>query len=568
MDSLITLLTSGTTVAVIASLILITALLAYLAWFRPACNSLLAGLKVLNTALTKNEHGWIEAQDKVKTVLKSFPFLAPSWFETEERVVLIQVNGVRKSVMFGSPKDLWNHSSLLSRRFNISLAEAVPNILVGIGLLFTFIFLTIALVEATSALGPEVSSEAMKIAISKLLSAAGGKFLTSLAGLFASIIWTFMSKHSLNEIIKATDELLDKLGKIVPGNGAELLLYQQFEISKDQQGLVEELLVESREQTGTFKRVETDLAVSIASAINKSFTPQMESMTDKLVTAIEGLSEKLGSMNQEALQKMLEDFANMLKNETANEMAALRTTLQELADQLAGAGEAIGTGAAGAADSINDAGALLVARVQEIAQNLNLGATNLENAASSVKLAMNDLEITVMEASNIGKRGAIFITGALETAGNTVQQLSDISGGLTEASQAIESVGGQISNVVDTVEELSREQRAVVLAVKEVAPTALAAVERVTGVLDQAASQTLSVMQQTKTSMESTASTLSKTVASITEGVTVYTLQIAELHRKMDGELARAVGSFDKGVSELSESVEELAEVMQSKKKN
>jgi hypothetical protein len=36
----------------------------------------------------------------------------------------------------------------------------------------------------------------------------------------------------------------------------------------------------------------------------------------------------------------------------------------------------------------------------------------------------------------------------------------------------------------------------------------------------------------------------------------------------MDSELARAVGSFERGVSELSESVEELSEVMQTKKKN
>jgi hypothetical protein len=568
MNSFITLITSGSTVAAIASLILFTAFLAYLGWFRPACKSTLAGLRALIVALSKSEHGWMEAHDKAKIVLKTFPFLTSSWIETEERVVLVQVNGIRKGVMFGTPKDLWNHSSLLSRRLNIGLAEAVPNILVGIGLLFTFIFLTIALVEATSALGPNVSSEAMKIAISKLLSAAGGKFLTSLAGLLASIVWTFMSKRELNEISKASDELLDTLVKIVPGNGAELLLHQQFEISKEQLGLGEELLIESREQTGTFKRFETDLAVSIAGAINKSFAPQMEVMTNKLVSAIDDLSEKLGTMNQEALQKMLEDFANMLKNETATEMAALRTTLEQLADRLSGAGEVIGTGVTGAAEAINDAGALLVARVQEIAENLNVGATNLESAASSVKLAMNDLEVTVMEVSNIGKHGSIFITDALEAAGNTVQQLCDISGGLTEASQAMAAAGGQISNVIDTVEELAREQRAVVLAVKEVAPTALSAVERVTGVLDQAASQTLSVMQQTKTSMESTASTLTKTVASITEGVGVYTFQVAELHRKMDSELARAVGSFERGVSELSESVEELSEVMQTKKKN
>jgi hypothetical protein len=35
----------------------------------------------------------------------------------------------------------------------------------------------------------------------------------------------------------------------------------------------------------------------------------------------------------------------------------------------------------------------------------------------------------------------------------------------------------------------------------------------------------------------------------------------------MDEQFAKAVGSFDKGVTELSESVEELAEVMQTRTK-
>jgi ABC-type transporter Mla subunit MlaD len=180
---------------------------------------------------------------------------------------------------------------------------------------------------------------------------------------------------------------------------------------------------------------------------------------------------------------------------------------------------------------------------------------------------MNDLEVTVVEASNLGKKGVLVFNAALANASETVDKLSNASSGRAHASQAIESVGGKISDVVDTVEELSREQRAVVMAVKEVAPTALAAVERVSGVLNQAAQQTLGVMEQTKQSMETTANTLGRTVASITEGVTVYTDQVAQLHIKMDEQFAKAVGSFDKGVTELSESVEELAEVMQTRTK-
>lgn len=573
MDFILNFLSNSPEVTAIAVLILASSWIAYMVWFRSTVREITTGLYKLTVDVGQDVDGWQGCNERVVQSIKKYPRLAGSWLETQERVTAVPVGDKTVHVMFGLPRDVWNPQTLLGRTFNLSLADAVPNILVGVGLLFTFFFLSVALTETTAVLGGAADAKQTQGAIEALLKVAGAKFLTSLAGLLSSIVWTFYAKKEMARLALASEHFLEALGRAVPANGGELIMQQQLHFAgrshanaEDVLGLTEELLNESREQTGTFKRFETDLAVSLAGAINKAFTPQMEAMTTKLVSAIEGLSEKLGTMNQDALQKMLEDFANMLKQETATEMADLRATLQELATKLSGAGTAFGEGATGAAEAINEAGVMLVERVQQIAQNLSDGATNLEGAAGSIKLAMNDLEVTVMEASNIGKRGSVFVNEALETAANTVERLGAVSGGLAEASKAMESVGGRIADVVDTVEELSREQRAVVLAVKDVAPTALAAVERVTGVLDQAANQTLGVMQQTKQSMESTAVTLGKTVASITEGVTVYTDQVAELHRKMDGQFAKAVGSFDKGVSELTESVEELAEVMQRKK--
>lgn len=567
MNAFITFLTTSPEVTVFAGLIWLAAVGAYFLWYRPAVRSVATGLRRINAALSQRPIEWPDAQGRVRTALKDHPNFASSWLETHERVIELSVAGKPKAAMFGTPRDLWNPAELLSRNFNFGLAETVPNILVGVGLFFTFVFLSWALVDTTAALTPGISSDQTQQAISKLLRVAGGKFLTSLAGLSASIIWTYQSKRALSDLGKACDDFLEALAKVVSFNGGEAVLLKQIELAGDSVGLTEELLTEAREQTGTFKRFETDLAVTLAGAITKSFSPQMEAMTAKLVSAIDGLSEKLGSMNQDALKKMLEDFAGMLKQATDSEMTQLRTTLTELSTKLEGAGVTLGKGATGAAEAINEAGAQLVVRVQEISQNLATGATNLEVAAGSIKLAMNDLEVTMLEASNVGKKGAIFVNEALEKAGNTINDLSALSGGLVDAAGSLQAVGGKIAEVVDNVEELSREQRIVVSAVREVAPTALAAVERVTGVLDQAAKQTLGVMQQTQQSMESTATTLSKTVASITGGITSYTDEVAKLHREMDGQLAKAVGSFDKGVSGLEEAVEELAEVMQKNKR-
>jgi len=561
MNSLLPFLTGSPEVTAFAGLILVIALLAYLAWYRPAAISVKKGLDEMSAALVKDPGNWSDAKQSVTKVLKSRPHLASSWLETQERVVEISVGGQPRAVMFGSPKDLWNSSALLSRRFNFGLSEAVPNILVGVGLFFTFVFLSWALVDTTAVLAQSNSTaKETEDAISELLMVAGGKFLTSLAGLLASILWTFQSKRLLKAVDAASDAFLISLAKLVPTNAGELMTLKQIDMAAEASSLNEELLSEAREQTGTLKRFETDLAVSLAGAINQAFSPQMEAMTNKMVAAIDGLSEKLGSMNQEALEKMLEDFAAMLKQGTESEMAQLQATLTDLSQKLEGAGVSLGKGAEGAANAINEAGAQLVSRVQEISENLARSATNLDTAAGSVKLAMNDLEVTMLEASNAGKRGALFVNEALDKAAMTVDNLGSLSEGLGDAARSLQGVSGKVAEVVDNVEELSSEQRAVVAAVRDVAPAALAAVERVTGVLELAANQTLGVMQQTKQSMESTAATLGKTVASITEGVTQYTDQIADLHRKMDGQLAKAVGSFDKGVNELSESVEELDE--------
>ena len=567
-----------------AVVILVGAAAAYGLWFRPPTERLKQGLDALAKALARPAEGWQSAREHARAVIKDYPELGSAWAETEERAIALPHGQRTIPVMFGAPRDIWSVNQLLVRRINVSLAEAVPNLLVGLGLLLTFFFLTLALTQATSALVSQSGQQAdLLLATRGLLSAAGAKFLTSLAGLLASIVWAIAARRRMAALTRAAEDVLNGLGRLVPTGGGEMAMFaqvlaanqlqhqssQQVEFteklvtnSADGVGLAEEILRESREQTGTFKRFETDLAVSLAGAITQAFTPQMETMTSRLVTSIEGLSEKIGTMNQDVLKQMMDDFGAMLKHETDSEMTQLRQTLEELSTKLVGAGQAIGQGAGDAAKAIDAAGASLLARVEEVSANLAIGATNLGGAAEAVKVAMNDLDVTIGDAAQLGKQGAAFFRTALETTGNTVDRLKTVSSDLSGAATSMEKVSGQVSHAVDSVEELSREQRAVVSAVKEATPSALAAVQRVTEVLDQSARQTADAMSQTRSSMESTARTLGTTVASITEGISVYSGQVAELHRKMDENLAKAVGSLDKGVVELEEAIEELGEVL------
>ena len=295
MHQLLSLFTTSPEASVCLILILLSAGVTYARWFYPTKKAVIHELGFLEKIIEENGPNWESVKQHAKRNLQIGSRVTDIWKETEGRAIKLSVGRRDEYVMYGTPRDLWNPTALLARHLNLGLAEAIPNILVGVGLFFTFVFLSWALVGTTTALTEASSSKETEAAISQLLRIAGGKFLTSLAGLGASIIWTVLYRRSLNEIAVACDKLLAALAGVIKPAGGEIVTMQQLVLandglqnSSDTNGLTEELLNEAREQTGTFKRFETDLAVSLAGAINQAFTPQMQAMTERLEHRLKG----------------------------------------------------------------------------------------------------------------------------------------------------------------------------------------------------------------------------------------------------------------------------------------
>lgn len=380
---------SSVAVGLAALLILAGSIGAYFLWYRPPAKRLEVALAGLATELAASTDGWPAAKAQAGLLTKKHPALALAWRETEDRVIPLPFGERQIHVMFGAPRDIWNAKHLLSQQMNLALAEAVPNLLVGLGLLFTFFFLTLALTQATSALvGLPAQGQADLLQATRgLLSAAGAKFMTSMAGLLASIVWAIASRRQVATLNRLSGTILEHLSKLVPGGGGEMAALAQLQTSRDHLqtsrdvgaqhteattellGLTQELLIESREKTGTLKRFETDLAVSLANAISQAVSPQVATMTSRLIGAIDGLSSKIGTMNQQAMQQMLTDFSAMLKQQTDEEMSQLRQTLEGLSGKLDNAGNTIGKSATEASQALDKAGAELLGRVKEVSDN-------------------------------------------------------------------------------------------------------------------------------------------------------------------------------------------------------
>lgn len=315
--------------------------------------------------------------------------------------------------------------------------------------------------------------------------------------------------------------------------------------------LSEELLNEAREQTGTFKRFETDLAVSLAGAITTAFTPnggndqQVDSRDRR--TELEDRHDESGEFLG-AHDGQLRGHAEEVNRHRDGAVARDPDDPCRSPDR---AVDAIGEGAGKAAEKLDKAGTDLLTRVEQVSANLASGATNLEGATQGVKEAMNDLDVTIREAAELGKQGSSFVRGALGDARQVFGRLKSAAEELNSAGTSLERVGGRLSEAVDSVEEMTREQRLVVNAVRDATPNAMASVQRVLDLLQQTVQATATMMNQTRDSMATTSKTLGTTVAEITAGISEYSKMVAELHRRMDQELAKAVGSLDKGVVSL-----------------
>jgi len=198
----------------------------------------------------------------------------------------------------------------------------MPNILIGVGLMFTFLYLAFALNSASSALGAS-GTDAMK----PLLENAGGKFWTSIAGIFCSLVWNIASKRTLEALDDEIEALSIAFRRIAKDTGAEAAVSLQMT-------LLSELLNESRDQVGQLKRFETDFAVAIAKAMGDTLKPAFDGLGSELSAAINNLSQNLAKMNQEALSDMLKQFVDQMGVMQNEEMQKFMAALGGLAEKL------------------------------------------------------------------------------------------------------------------------------------------------------------------------------------------------------------------------------------------
>mgnify|MGYP003614882401 CR=1 FL=1 len=568
--------------------ILLSATGLFLFWFLPPLRRLGAALSETLAALGPAGEPWtLDRSTTVRQVVATHPELRQAWQETEQRIIAVPVSGRLRVLMLGSPRDLWTPNRLLAGRLNVELAEAVPNLLVGVGLFFTFLFLTGALMGATSALSQQGGASADLLDATRgLLDTAGGKFLTSLAGLGASVGWTVAARRAMARVQDRCELLLEAL------------------------------------------------AEHLGRSISASIVPEMEAMSRRIVASLDGLTGQISAMNQQALEQMMRDHAGLIQQSTRHEMGELRAaltlmserlqasagTLVNGADDVAGvlrgagqdlqmqltaasrawsdsaqatsnafgssiatsvdalgrAGTTLGStmeqavasfsqSAAQATQSLQQAGSELESGVTRIGGVLGRGAEDLDAAQHKLATSAVAMRDVLADMSSQGRQGADQIRAVAQQLRDTLTQLDQVQPRWAGTTDRLGQIAEEIGRALASVETLARQQQTLVETVGQSAPQALEAVRQVGTMLEQSGRDTAAAMQSGRDALTGSSAVLAAAVESVRSSIEQGAAQALAQQQQLDGHLARAVGQIGGAVRELATFTRSLEDLLEER---
>lgn len=190
---------------------------------------------------------------------------------------------------------------------NLHLWQAYPGIFTSMGILGTFLGLSISVMRFNSA-----DASAIRSSIESLLSGMGTAFFTSLCGMLFALIYTRIEKWAINSLSKDLDSLCQRLDN-------------QTYISPDKH--LDDSLVAISTQISS---IDSSFKKNIEEVFNTKIVPMMEELTQKLENPAQTVVDSL----VKEFQRICDNFAGTLTESVNNKM-------EELLQQMIVASEAM-----------------------------------------------------------------------------------------------------------------------------------------------------------------------------------------------------------------------------------
>ena len=261
--------------------------------------------------------------------------------EGYKKTVNIEVDKILKSNV--PAIELLNIQSLAKKyKVNLKALDAASGMLVGLGLMGTFLGLTLGIAKFDSS-----NSENIQISIQKLLNGMYIAFLTSLFGMGSSILNTGFDKHWRNKLQLNIKEITDKLDSQYYIDDIELLELRQrrkFEFTDDEGNKVSvstaigRILEESENQTKALSSFNTDLSTmlnnSLGDQIDQKLGPKMnaviehiDKLAETVVSPANDMMEKVAIELKESMKLIVDEFRQKVSDTATQQLESISQSL-------------------------------------------------------------------------------------------------------------------------------------------------------------------------------------------------------------------------------------------------
>ena len=367
-------------------------------------------------------------------------------------------------------------STCSAHKINLRLLDTAAGTLVGLGLLGTFLGLTLGIKDFDSS-----STQNIQKSIQLLMSGMGTAFYTSLAGMFFSLLYSGLDKYWRNRLSKhlhvltkkldslyyIDDRTLDDLNeqalaKSIASTMKEVVEHEMRSVVNvlnekltynSESGevttvanAIREILKENQEQSKALKSFSTDLAMELNNGFDEVLSRQMQhkilplmenvdATTKAIVEHIDQMASQVSSPATDMIQTVVDELKNsmseMVKEFSSGLSGSATNELETLAHQL-------GTAAQSMADFPNN--------MAHISSTLQVTIEEVKNAVSEISNTSANANSTAMQQM---QEQITFATGAIS---NAISEVKDVMSGLTQSSQ--EQTGQMVSKLADAADKM------------------------------------------------------------------------------------------------------------------
>ena len=465
--------------------------------------------------------------------------LAEAWQEFEDSLIThTKHDGDQETVVYKTDEAslFFSEDRLLGQHLNLRYWNSVPALLVGLGILGTFIGLVWGLIPFSDIDFKETNQ--IQEAIKKLLSGVSTAFVTSVWGMLTSLLFNGLEKWRISRVNRAIASLQRALDRLFTLKIAEEIAYQQQ--------------IELEQQTAALKSFSTDLADRIKIAMDNIMSERLENLHQGLTQ----LHNQNAQGRQEIIQELHnapEAFSNAMAEQLAPSLNNLNTAVKELREQKE--------------ESSTDAIRQLV---EEFQKSLSGSATaQMETLAETVsKMSEGLITLPDQMTRMIGSvqeqidqtRGLLASTSEEQTG-----QMKNMMNGMLNAFQSAidtqqsglsETTNRSIQTLQSTIAEL---QQSLTSTASQTATESEAMTNRMRELLELAANRTDEQLAQRMADIETVSNqsiqVLQSTIAELQQSITSTASQAATESATMTDRMRER---FEQTATRLGESVEDV----------